>query len=248
MAADRLGRAVHDDVRAERERPLADRRGEGVVHRQQGPVVVRKPGRALEVHHREGGIGRGFDVQDAVARLERACPGVRVARIDAIHAPAEARGAPVEQRVGSAVALVECHDVVARLETGEEHRRDRRHAGGEQQPHLGALEGREPLLARAQRRMPIALVERARRAGGLGGAHRVEVREGERGRVNDRRAHRAVRGGRGAPRAGGRHRTMNRAGARPASPRGRTVGSSHDCLRAGGIVCRMVKRQGFIIP
>ena len=93
---------------------------------------------------------------------ERRRPRVGPARVHERELPAEALAPPLEQRLRAAVARVHAHHVIARSQQREERARDRRHARGKQQRVLGALEVREALLGGVDRRVALALVERAR--------------------------------------------------------------------------------------
>ena len=68
VAADRLGGAVHHDVGAERERLLADRRGEGVVDASSAPCACASPRPRRDVDHAQVGIGGRLDVEQPRAR------------------------------------------------------------------------------------------------------------------------------------------------------------------------------------
>src|SRR5436189_123654 len=97
-------------------------------------------------------------MEDAGVGAERPLPAARLARVHQVEAPTQTRSAPFQHHARAAVGLGQRHDVVAGLHVGEERRRDRRHPRGEEQRHLRLFERRQPLLARAQRRVPEALV------------------------------------------------------------------------------------------
>ena len=217
MAADRLGRAVERQVAAQRQWPLPDRRGDRVVERHLAAVRLAERRGGGDVEHHERRVDRRLEVQQARRRRERRLPPLGTARVHERVRPAEALGAPLEQRLRTAVARIDAHHVVARAQQCEERARDRGHARGEQQRGLRALEaamridlvqnlGNRPAapgLDRADGRVALALVERSCRALVLRTHHVVERSEGEGRAVHDRRAHlahvlgvRAVDGGR----------------------------------------------------
>ena len=86
VTAQELGRAVDDEVGAERQRVLVDGRRKGVVGDHDGADAVRRDGQPRDIHHLEGGIGRGLEVDDPAAlgdgRLELVVVG-RLAELDA---------------------------------------------------------------------------------------------------------------------------------------------------------------------
>jgi hypothetical protein len=155
VAAEELRRRVDDDVGAERERLLQQRRGERVVH---DHARARLAG---------GGADRG-DVGDVQQRVRR--------RLEPQHVGLERLGGPARQvrrgqpldlpgvvaraRLGdpgdALVAVVGDHEVRAGRQLAE-HRGARRHSGGERD-RLPALEAAEHGL------------ERLPRLGGLGAA------------------------------------------------------------------------------
>ena len=143
VAADRLGGAVDDEIGAERERPLPDRRGERVVDDQPGPMAVRELGRPRHVDDAEQGVGGRLDVEEPRRAGECALPPRRLARIHERVRPADALASPAQELERAAVGLGERDDVLTALDVREEQGRDRGHARGEEERAVGPLEGRE---------------------------------------------------------------------------------------------------------
>ena len=67
VPVEELGHAVHDQVGAELERPLQQRRGEGVVDDEERAVLVRERGALGEVGERQGRVCRALDVDQQVS-------------------------------------------------------------------------------------------------------------------------------------------------------------------------------------
>src|SRR5215213_86467 len=146
MAAHVLGRRVDHDVSAESERVLEIRRGEGVVHRDEGAPLVRHFRELRYVGEGEHRVGRGLDPEQPRLGPERFFDGgsIRGIRVGEVK-PAGARKDLIEEAIGAAVEVVSGDDVVPRRE--EAHHRGRRSKpGGEGEAVFGALEGRHALF------------------------------------------------------------------------------------------------------
>jgi len=90
VAVDELGHRVHDQVGAERERPLQDRRREGVVDHQQRAVVVRDTGDRGDIGQIDGRVGRGLDEHQPGLRTQHRAHRVEVRGVDEVRGDAEA--------------------------------------------------------------------------------------------------------------------------------------------------------------
>ena len=89
-----LGRAVDDEVGAERDRLLQARAGEGVVDRQTGAVPVRQLRHGGEVGQAHQGIARRFGKQQARGGRERALDGVEIGHVEVGEGQLVAASAP----------------------------------------------------------------------------------------------------------------------------------------------------------
>ena len=156
VAVQELRGRVHDDVGAERERPLEERAHEGVVDDQDRTLPVRDLGERPDVadlHHRVGGRLEPQHVEaTGLGRERRGVGRVEEGELDAVVGQ-DLR----EQAVGAAVHVVGDDDAPAGLDE-RQHRLGRRHAGGEAVGVLAPLERREVLLERAPREVVRARV------------------------------------------------------------------------------------------
>ena len=159
VPADVLGRRVHDDVGAERERLLEVRRRERVVDDEHRAGVVGDLGQRLDVGDGQQRVGRGLDPDDP--GLPGADGGAN--RVDV----ADVRGtvleppAPldlVEEPEGAAVRVVGDHRVVTRLGEPAQDRVLGGEAAGEREAPLPLLECREGTLERGAGRVGGAAV------------------------------------------------------------------------------------------
>ncbi len=192
-------RVVADHDRAPALLPFADllRHGAHQRHVDQRVQWVR---RRLDHDHRDpalrlarlrcGGAGRAAD------RLSRET----VREADAAHA--EARERLRDQRLRAPIERLRMQDHVARPRIGQDRGRDRRHAGAEEQPRLGALVDGEPILDDLAVGMVEARIDEPRRLArrcGLASRDHVEellavlggLEQEGRGQ-EDRRLHRAL--------------------------------------------------------
>jgi hypothetical protein len=173
VAAQGLGETVHDDVGAQPERPLEERRSEGVVHHDGQARRVRLAHDLFDVDHLDRGVGRALQDDEAAARSGHLAQlqEVRGSHDPAAHAPLrqqvahELRRASVERRAGQ--------HLVARLR---------------------AFQRGQGLLQRAEGRVAVARVELE---GEVGIAVEVPAHlsggiEHEGGGLDDRRRERAL--------------------------------------------------------
>ncbi|CAI7977538.1 hypothetical protein FRAHR75_360018 [Frankia sp. Hr75.2] len=127
VAADELGRRVHDDVGAVLERPVQVGRRQGVVDDQRYPGLVRDGRDALGVEDVPARVADRLAVEGARLGAYRGPPGVKVVRVvDERHRDAELGQRVVEQVVGAAVEVRGADDVVAGLGQVEDRQRLRR--------------------------------------------------------------------------------------------------------------------------
>ena len=187
-----LGRAVDDDVGAERQRPLQDAGGERVVDdekRAGGVGLGRQP---LEVDDAQQRVRRRLGVDDPRLRREQRVDPVDVAQREPVDVEPEPRRPRVQELEGAAVDLALGEDAIARLQEGQQRRGDRRHARGERQRRLGALGRGEPRLEGRDRGIVVARVDHARGPGMERLEHRRERGKAERRALVDGRVHRAI--------------------------------------------------------
>ena len=148
MAVEILGRAVHDNIRAQLQRLHQQRRGEGVVHDDDAVRilcmrVVRDGGDVRDFH---AGVGNGLKVNDLRVRANGCFHLRHVRHVDAVGVDAEARQCLVDERERAAVERFVCHKVIAAAEQRQQRGGDGTHAGRERRAVLAALQQRDFLL------------------------------------------------------------------------------------------------------
>ena len=179
MPAQRLGAAHHRDVRAEREALLAQRRGEGVVHRHQRARGVRGGRDRRDVAHVELRVRRRLDPHEPRTfdrRADLLGVGGDELHLDAVQAL-------LRHEPHAGIAVVHRHELVARLADRHQHGGQRRHAGSEHE-RRAALERAQRAFQRRPRRVRVPPVAELVR---VLGAAQVE-RSGEYGPAQQRRA------------------------------------------------------------
>ena len=122
VPADVLGRAVHDDVRAQVQRLLQVRRREGVVDAHERATAVRHLAHGVDVDHAEQRVGRRLQPHHAGLLGHRGLDLVDVARVHGGEAHAVALEDFVEQAERAAVHVFHVDHVVARVELQHERR------------------------------------------------------------------------------------------------------------------------------
>ena len=184
---------MHHDVDAEREGPLIDRAGKGVVddrgdaarparrrHRGDVDAAQRRVDRRLEPDHLRGRRQDRLRLTELVDRHE--------ARADA-----ELRQQVGDEVQGAAVNRAAAHDFVAGGEEREERGRRRRLSAREHERARGALEPGNLGFDRQDGRVGVAGVEKLRRSPFVVIAHLLRVLEHERRRfVDGRRQRRGI--------------------------------------------------------
>ncbi len=159
VAAEVLRGAVHDEVRAELQRPLEVGGGERVVHDGDRAGGCRQPRDGADVDHLQERVRGRLDPHHP--RRSIATQGRRdrvvVAQVDGIGPDPVARPDLVRQPPGAAVDVVAHEQPVARLEEVEQVL-GRCQARGVGEAMLSALEGRDRRLQRAPGRVVAATV------------------------------------------------------------------------------------------
>ncbi|MET3800160.1 hypothetical protein ABID70_000115 [Clavibacter michiganensis] len=189
VPAEVLGRGVHDDVGAERERLLEVRRGEGVVDDDRGAGRVAEVGERADVADLHQRVARRLDPQDLRrARSEDPLDRGEVAHVDGLDDDAPVAEHAREEAVGAAVHVVAQHDAVARAGDRAQQGVLGGEPGGERERVLPPLERREQLLQPGARRVgaPRVLVAAAEPADAVlhEGAREVQRRDdGARGGI-----------------------------------------------------------------
>ncbi len=169
-AADVFGQAVHREIRAQRNRPLAMRRCKGVVHHNFNlllgwPALIET---FDDVAHRRNidqaqiGIHRRFKIHHARFRRDRLAQLFGILQINELRLNAPARQPMRDQTVRATIKNLVRHDLVAVFAEHAEHGADRGHAGGEGDAHLAAFGIREIFFEHAARRLiqPVVNVNR----------------------------------------------------------------------------------------
>jgi len=151
-----------DEICAERQRLLQHRRGVGAVDGESHTRPVSQVGQRGDVGEPKDRVGGGLDIHQASLRAQGFTHRPDVAGVDQGHVDAVAAGVQAQKLHASRVADLARHHVVAGSQTGEEHAGDGRHARGEGDTGLCALERGHLLLERAQRGVAPARVDVAR--------------------------------------------------------------------------------------
>ena len=159
VAAQRLGRAVHDEVGAQAERPLVDRGGDRVVdHDDRLAVRLGDGGDARDVGDAEQRIGRTLQHDEPGLGLEHGGEGVDVGLFEEVDRDPEARRDVAQEAGHAGVERRLRYDMPARRQA--EHRaRGRGHARRERHRGLAALQLRDRVFEQPHRRVAVAGVE-----------------------------------------------------------------------------------------
>ena len=194
VAAQVLGRAVYDIIRAQPQRPAQIRRRERVVHDQRGAGCVRQLGQRGQIGDLEQRVGDRLDDQRDGRRAggPSGCEGgLDRGKIGRVH---EARGhalacqQPAQQRIGRAVAVLRRHDArPGPRARGQQRAVDGRHARAVGQRRLAALQRGDRRLQRRDGRVAVAGVHRPVERAGEGGVQRLHLIVDITRRVVDRR-------------------------------------------------------------
>ena len=153
VAVEVLGGGVDDHIGAELQRLLEIRRGEGVVHDDpDGGVEAVGNGRnGGDVHHLQGGIAGGFEIDDFCLLRQSGFHGVQIGKVDEGRLHAELGHAVVHQREGAAVERVGGDDLITADNRGPERGRNRAHACGGAQRGFPAFQGGDLFLGDVHR-------------------------------------------------------------------------------------------------
>ena len=158
MAAEILRHAVHDDVGAERERLLEERRGECVVHDEQRARRVRRARHRGDVVNQQPRVGRRLDPDQPRLRRERRVQLAGGADVDLADHAAVLLEHAIEDPVGAAVDVQRDHDFIARPEIRLEHRVLRGEPRGEERGVFDPFQLREYAFEPGARRVVRARV------------------------------------------------------------------------------------------
>jgi hypothetical protein len=171
-AAHVLGDGFHHHIGAESDGPLAEGRGEGIVHHDKDPALLGIPGgvgpihgRAdgAYVHHLQNGVCGSFEIDGHHLVLEGAFEGVEISEIHHLHGDTEP-GQPIGQEgIGASIEGVMGQDGVPRLGQNPEARRNGGHPGGEGHATLALFSGGQVVLKHGPRRLVQAVVDIDRR-------------------------------------------------------------------------------------
>ncbi len=136
-----LGGRVQDQVRAQFQRALQHRRGEGVVHHHDQAVALGDGTHRGDVHDLQHRVGRGFDPDHLGLRGDRGLERGQVGQVD--EAELQVGGAlphALEQAEGAAVDVIHRHDVAAGVQQLH-HGGAGGHARGEREAAAAAFQG-----------------------------------------------------------------------------------------------------------
>ena len=186
MPAEVLRGGMHHHVDPERDRPLQDRRGPGVVddaHRAGGAGDRRQ---RAHVERLEQPRGRAFQVEELRARDRRGDGGV-VAAVDIGRLDTQPPQQRLEQAEGVGIEVAHRDDAVAGRDDRKHGRGDRRHAAGRRQRVLGTFERRDLFLEEPRGRVQAARIDRPDLFPREGRPHLRHRGEGEEAGLDDRR-------------------------------------------------------------
>jgi len=159
VTADVLGRRVHDDVGAERDRLLQVRRREGVVDREHSTHRARVRSDSADVRDREHRVRGGLDPHELGATgLDRVEDRARVREVDRRVVDAPRAEHARDEPVGAAVRVVGHDDVVARPQRRAQQRVLGCEPRGERERRGAALGRAQRLFERRARRVARARV------------------------------------------------------------------------------------------
>ena len=162
LAVDVLGRRIDDDVGAELQRLLQERRGEDVVDDQPRAGLVGDLGDRGDVDDFERRIGRAFEEAAPWSSSLTACPPLaEVGAVDQRRGDAVARQQLLDDVAARAEQRLRRDDVVAGLEVAEEDGGDRRHAARRRPRGPGAFEKPHALLEHGDGRVGVARIDEA---------------------------------------------------------------------------------------
>ena len=178
VAAHVLGRRMHDDVRAQLEGALQDRRGEGVVHTQQAADLVREGSDGLDVRDRQERVRGCLHPHDLGARAANHALGLgQVGQVRRLGGDALGGLDDTQELVGAAIHVCRVHDVVAGARQQADHRVLGAHARREREAVRRPFQGRERARERVGRRVAAApiLIPAAQLAGPILHERRCDV-------------------------------------------------------------------------
>ncbi len=174
------------------ERPLEGWRGEGRVDDDDQPRGVGRLRQRANIEHVSGRIDRGFEIEKATFRCDRALKRLGLREVDFDQIGSKPRQAFFGQRPRVRVERLVDDDLVAQVHQRQEQRGDGGHARRRDDGRLSALKIGDPALEQILRRIMFAAIKEA---GLLVGDHRVggvDIGKCEgRGHV-DRRRHSAA--------------------------------------------------------
>ena len=159
VAAHVLGRGVHDDVRAQLEGTLQDRRRKSVVHDQQTADLVREGRNRSDIRDQQERVRGRLHPHDLRARPTNHPLGLgQVGKVHSLGGDALGGLDDAEELVGAAVHVCRMHDVVAGACQQADHRVLGAHARRERKAVRRPLQGRERARERVGRRVAAAPV------------------------------------------------------------------------------------------
>ena len=158
MAPEVFRRRVEDEIDAVGKRAVVVGGAEGGVDEREHAMAAADVGEPAAVDDREMGVGWRLADDHLRPRADRRFHGVVVARLHLAEADPETRQVTAAELTAAVVALVEEHHLVAGAQVRHEHADERRHAGGEEDGHLAAVEGGEFAFHHPFPRVAIAAV------------------------------------------------------------------------------------------
>ena len=159
VTAQELRGGVHDQVGAERQRLLVDRRREGVVDDHDRALLVRGRGERLDVDHLQRRVGRRLQVEHVEAAADGALDRLVILGVAQVDVDLLARQQVDEELVRAAVGVLDRDDAPARRQQREQRAANRRHARREGDRVLGPLQVGDLALEGAHRRVGVARVD-----------------------------------------------------------------------------------------
>ena len=196
-----LGRRFHDQVGAVLQGPAHDGRRERVVHGEQRPVPVCELGQRRKIGQHAGGVRDRLDVQDAGGSGGEGClDGADIGGVHVCHVHAQSPERRDRLRPRRSVADLADEQPVTGPEQGQEGGVDRGHPRRERDAGLRAVQVRDGVAERHDRRIVDPAVGVARLVAAEHRRQLVGVKRRERRRLVDRDGGRRLAHGRHAGR------------------------------------------------
>ena len=162
LTVDMLGGGIDDDMRAELERLLLQRRRKDIVDDKARADRIGELGHEGDVDHLERRIGRALQEEQLGVRPHRLFPFLRLGAVDQRRLDTVFRHQRLDHPAARAEQRARRHDVIAGPCRAQQRCRDRRHAGRRGARILGAFQRAHALLEHVDGRVGVARIDEAR--------------------------------------------------------------------------------------